>query len=167
MITSIRPIIVDYLKTVDAVNEIVGDNVTDIDYNFEDLYGAQANSLSFPAISIEDVSLDPEYSTNCIDMNQYSESLNLSLYQQVNTSHLRSKVKSVKDKETNKLRVLDTLKEAVLNDLNALRGNMDFKANILMVRILSSTNSVFNTDNKSKIYQTQISINITYNKGAL
>ena len=167
MITSIRPIIVDYLKTVDAVNEIVGDNVTDIDYNFGDLYGAQANALSFPAISIEDVDLDPEYSTNCIDMNQYTESLNLSLYQQVVTSRLRSKNANVKAEETEKLRVLDTLKESVLNNLNALRGDMNYKANILMVRVLSSTNSVFNTDNKSKIYQTQISINITYNKGDL
>jgi hypothetical protein len=167
MITSIRPIIVDYLKTIDSVKSLVGDNVTDIDYNFEDLYGAQANALSFPAISIEAVSLDPEYSTNCIDMNQYSESLNLSLYQQVVTSRLRSKNANVKAEETEKLRILDTLKEAVLNNLNALRGDMNYKANILMVRILSSTNSVFNTDNKSKIYQTQISINITYNKGAL
>ena len=83
MITSIRPIIVDYLKSVDAIKSIVGDNVTDIDYNFEDLYGAQANALSFPAISVEEVGLDPEYSTNRLDMNQYSEPLNLTLYQQV------------------------------------------------------------------------------------
>ena len=43
MITSIRSIIVDYLKTVDSVNSIVDDRITDIDYNFEDLYGASAN----------------------------------------------------------------------------------------------------------------------------
>jgi hypothetical protein len=167
MITSIRPIIVDYLKCVDSVNSIVGDNVTDIDYNFEDLYSAKGNDLSFPAISIESVGLDPEYATNCIDTNQYTESLNLQLYQQVTTAHLRAKSDKVKNKAIEKVRVLDTLKEAVLNNLNELRGNLDYLADIKMVRILSATDSVFSTENNSKIYQTQISINITYSKGVI
>lgn len=167
MITSIRPVLVDNLKCVDSVNSIVGQNITDIDYNFEDLYGAKANDLSFPAISIESVDLDPEYSTNCIDMNQYTESLNLALYQQVNPSRLRSKNTSVKEREIKKLRDLDELKENVLNYLNQLRGNLEYKVDVLMIRILSATNSVFSTENKSKIYQTQISLSITYNKGAL
>ena len=165
MITSIRPILVDYLKCVDAVADIVGENVTDIDYNFEDMYSAKGNELVFPAISIESVGLDPEYATNCIDLNQYTESVNLQLYQQVTSAHLRAKSDKVRNKAIAQVRVLDTLKEAVLNNLNALRGNLDYKANIQMIRILSATDSVFSTENNSKIYQTQISLNITYSKG--
>mgnify|MGYP006204689197 FL=1 len=85
MITSIRSIIVDYLKTVDSVNSIVDDRITDIDYNFEDLYGASANDSMFPAISIESTGAVPEYATNCDDVNQYTEPLNIQLYQQVTT----------------------------------------------------------------------------------
>jgi len=165
MITSIRPILVDYLKCVDAVADIVGENVTDIDYNFEDMYSAKGNELVFPAISIESVGLDPEYATNCIDLNQYTESVNLQLYQQVTSSHLRAKSDKVKNKAVEKLRELDNLKAVVLNDLNKLRGNLEYLVDIHMVRILSATDSVFSTENKSKIYQTQISINITYSKG--
>lgn len=166
MITSIRPIIVDYLKTVDAVNSLVSDRVTDIDYNFEDLYSAKANDFVFPAISIESVDLSPEYATNC-HMNQYTESLNLTLLQQVNTQHLRAKSQTVKEKEVKKLRELDELKEAVLNDLDYLRGNLNYLADIHMVRVLSASDSVFSTENKSKIYQIQISLNITYSKGVI
>ena len=165
MITSIRPILVDYLKCVDSVKALVGNNITDIDYNFEDLYSAKGNDLAFPAISIESVGLDPEYATNCIDVNQYTESVNLQLYQQVTSSHLRAKSDKVKNKAVEKLRELDNLKAVVLNDLNKLRGNLEYLVDIHMVRILSATDSVFSTENKSKIYQTQISINITYSKG--
>ncbi len=165
MITSIRPIIVDYLKCADSVTDIVDDNITDIDYNFEDMYSAKANELVFPAISIESVDLSPEYATNCIDLNQYTESLNIQLYQQVTTAHLRAKSDKVKNKAIKELRILDALKEAVLNNLNALRGNLNYLADIQMVRILSATDSVFSTENHSKIYQTQISLNITYSKG--
>ena len=35
MITSIRPILVDLLQTVDSINCLVGDRVSDFDYNFE------------------------------------------------------------------------------------------------------------------------------------
>jgi len=168
MITSIRSIIVDYLKTVDSVNSIVGDKITDIDYNFEDLYGASANDSMFPAISIESTGLVPEYGINCDDLNQYTEPLNIQLYQQVNTQHLRAKSDKVKAKAVAKLRELDTLKEAVLNNLNSLRGNLSFLADIKMVRIVNGgTDSTFSTANKSTIYQSQISINITYSKGAI
>ena len=167
MITSIRAILVDYLKQVDSVNEIVEDRITDIDYNFEDLYGASANSSDFPAISIEAVDLQPEYATNCKDMNQYSESVNLMLYQQVTTQHLRAKSESVKNKAVEKVRKLDELKASILDNLNLLRGNFENRAEIHMVRVLSSTDSVFNSANKSTIYQAQISLKITYSKGAL
>jgi|TARA_R110000824_G_scaffold218492_2_gene405202 hypothetical protein len=168
MITSIRSIIVDYLKTVDSVNSIVDDRITDIDYNFEDLYGASANDSMFPAISIESTGAVPEYATNCDDVNQYTEPLNIQLYQQVTTQHLRAKSPTVKEKAVNKLRDLDSLKEAVLNNLNTLRGNLDFLVDIHMVRIINGgTDSTFSTANKSTIYQSQISINITYSKGAV
>ena len=89
----------------------------------------------------------------------------LQLYQQVTSAHLRAKSDNVRNKAIAQVRVLDTLKEAVLNNLNAFRGNLNYKANIQMVRILSATDSVFSTENNSKIYQTQISLNITYSKG--
>jgi len=166
MITSIRPIIVDHLKTVDSVKCLVDDRITDIDYNFEDLYGAKANDFVFPAISIESVDLAPTYATNC-NVNQYTESLNFSLLQQVNAQHLRAKSPTVKAKEISKLRELDTLKEAVLNHLASLRGNLNYLVDIHMVRVLSASDSVFSTENKSKIYQVQISLNITYSKGVI
>lgn len=166
MITSIRPILVDHLQTVDSIKCLVGDRITDIDYNFEDLYSAQANDFVFPAISIESVGLDPTYATNCI-VNQYTESLNLTLLNQVSTQGLRAKSKSVRANAVKKLRELDTLKEAVLNYLTALTGNLDYLVDIHMVRILSASDSVFSTENKSKIYQIQISLNITYSKGVI
>lgn len=168
MITSIRSILVDYLKEVDSIKGIVGDKITDIDYNFEDMYGAQANDSMFPAISIESTGVVPEYATNCDDLNQYTEPLNIQLYQQVTTQRLRAKSDKVKEKAVAKLRDLDTLKEAVLNNLNSLRGSLDFLVDVHMVRIINGgTDSTFSNANKSTIYQTQISINITYSKGAV
>ena len=51
---SLRAALVDDLKTVVAVSDIVGDRVTDMFYEFEDFLNSSANSVSkFPSVSIE------------------------------------------------------------------------------------------------------------------
>jgi len=164
MITSLRPIIVDHLQGLATLRGLVATkNITDIDYNFEDLYSASANSISsFPAISVKTQWMNLKDTVNNQDENLYTETLDIQIYQQVDSQKFRSKSAKVRDKSIIELRKLDAIKEAVINELRTIRGEVQGDINIVLTNLGTMQDDVFSTEKNRKIYQVFLSFNITY-----
>jgi hypothetical protein len=163
MITTIRSIMVDHLKNLSSLSGLVeSKNITDIDYNFEDLYNAKANFSAFPAISVQTQYMNLKDTMNNQDENLYTETVDIQIYQQVDVQKLKSKSASVRNKTITALRVLDTVKEAVVNDIRTLRGDVLGDVNVVLTNLGTLQDDVFSTEKNSKIYQVFLSFNITY-----
>ena len=163
MIKSARAVVVDYLQQEPSVIALVDPkDIQDIDFEFEDLYNASANRFSFPAVSVQTSYMNFNDQLNCQDVNLYTETLDIAIYNQVDTTKLRSKSASVRAKAITEKRVVDQVRGIVQNAMRTLDGNLINEIDIQKVQINSASDSVFNTEANTKIYQSFFSINITY-----
>ena len=161
---SLRPIMVDYLKTITAVTDNVkSKNITDIEYNFEDFGSSSANSVSaFPAISVQTQWMNLKDTVDSQSINLFTETLDIQIYQQVSQQKLKARSLSVRNKETTKLRVLDTIRQAVVDELRSLRGSVNSQIEVVLTNLGTLQDNTFTTDSNKKIYQVFLSFNITY-----
>jgi hypothetical protein len=163
MIKSARAVIVDYLRQDASVLALLdAKDIQGIDFEFEDLYNASANRFSFPAISVTTSFMNMNDQIDCQDVNLYTETLDISIYNQVDTTKLRSKSASVRAKAETEKRKIDDVRSTVQGLLRLLTGDVLSEINVQKAQINTASDSVFNTDSNSKIYQSFFSINITY-----
>lgn len=163
MIKSARAVVVDYLQQEPSVIALVDPkDIQDIDFEFEDLYNASANRFSFPAVSVQTSYMNFNDQLNCQDVNLYTETLDIAIYNQVDTTKLRSKSASVRAKAITEKRVVDQVRGIIQNAMRTLDGNLINEIDIQKVQMNSASDSVFNTEANTKIYQSFFSINITY-----
>lgn len=158
---SLRAALVDDLKTVTSVSDIVDDRVTDMFYEFEDFLNSSANSVSkFPSVSIEADSYEPENNLDAHD-NLIVGSYTITCYQIVNLSKMRSRSGSVKDKERDKLRVVDTLAQTIVDYLKDKRGVIG-SYYLRQPHIESVADGVAESDANREVITREISFSITY-----
>ena len=163
MIKSARSVMVDYLQQEANVIALVDPkDIQDIDFEFEDLYNASANRFSFPAVSIETSFMNFNDQLNCQDVNLYTETLDIAIYNQVDTTKLRSKSSTVRAKAIAEKRVVDTVRGTIQSAIRTLDGILIGEIDIQKVQINTASDSVFNTEANTKIYQSFFSVNITY-----
>jgi hypothetical protein len=163
MIKSARAVVVDYLQQEPSVIALVDPkDIQDIDFEFEDLYNASANRFSFPAVSVQTSYMNFNDQLNCQDVNLYTETLDIAIYNQVDTTKLRSKSASVRAKAITEKRVVDQVRGIIQDAMRTLDGNLISEIDIQKVQINSASDNVFNTEENTKIYQSFFSINITY-----
>lgn len=163
MIKSARAVVVDYLQQEPSVIALVDPkDIQDIDFEFEDLYNASANRFSFPAVSVQTSYMNFNDQLNCQDVNLYTETLDIAIYNQVDTTKLRSKSASVRAKAITEKRVVDQVRGIIQDAMRTLDGDLISEIDIQKVQINSASDSVFNTEANTKIYQSFFSINITY-----
>lgn len=158
---SLRAALVDDLKTVAAISDIVEDRVTDMFYEFEDLLNSSANSVSkFPAISIEADSYEPENNLTGHD-NLIVGSYTIICYQVINLSKMKSRSQNVRDKERDKLREVDTLAQLVIDYLKDKRGIVGAYF-LRQPHIESVADGIAESDSNREVVTRDISFSITY-----
>lgn len=158
---SLRAALVDDLKTVTAVTDIVGDRITDMFYEFEDFLNSSANSISkLPAVSIEADSYEPENNITGHD-NLINGSYTITCYQVVNLSKMRSRSATVKNKERDKLREVDTLAQAIVDYLVDKRGTLG-SYYLRKPHIESVADGVSESDDNREVVTREINFSITY-----
>ncbi len=163
MIKSARAVIVDYLRQNANVLALVdAEDIQDIDFEFEDLYNASANRFSFPAVSVETSYMNFNDQLNCHDVNLYTETLDIAIYNQVDTTKLRSRSASVRAKAEIEKRKVDQVRGLIQDELRPLDGEIINEINIQKIQFNTASDAIFNTEANSKIYQSFFSINITY-----
>ncbi len=119
---SLRAALVDDLKTVTAITDIVGDRITDMFYEYEDFLNSSVNSVNkFPAVSVDADSYEVENNVTGHD-NLINGYYTITCYQVVNLSKMRSRSATVRNKERDKLRQVDTLAQARVDYLLDKRG---------------------------------------------
>ena len=157
---SLRSTLVDAFITEPTISAIVGARVFDMFYDFEDFLNSSANRVSkFPAITIESEGNENENNLSAHD-NLNRETFTITCYQQVNLSKLRSRSSSVRNKERDILRQIDTLGDAVNAFIKDKREVID-TYNIRSSHISSDTDDVFETEDNREI----ITRVLTYNVG--
>jgi len=158
---SLRAALVDDLKTVTAITDIVGDRITDMFYEFEDFLNSSANSISkFPAISIEADSYIPENNVTGHD-NLINGAYTITCYEIVNLGKMRSKSTAVKNRERDKLRVVDTLAQAVIDYLVDKRGVIGGYY-LRKPHIENVSDGIAESDDNREVVTREISFSITY-----
>jgi hypothetical protein len=163
MIKSARAVMVDYLRQNASVTALVdAEDIQDIDFEFEDLYNASANRFSFPAVSVETSFMNLNDQLNCKDVNLYTETLDFTIYNQVDTTKLRSRSASVRATAEAEKRKVDTVRAIIQEELRVLDGDLISEIDVQKVQINTASDSIFSTDSNTKIYQSFFSINITY-----
>jgi len=163
MIKSARAVLVDYLKQDAGIIALVDTkDIQDIDFEFEDLYNASANSFSFPAVSVQTSSMNFNDQINCHDVNLYTETLDVFIYNQVDTTKLRSKSESVRNTAIAEKRKIDTVRGLIQDNLRSLTGNILSEIRIDKIQFNATSDGVFNTEANTKIYQSFFSLDITY-----
>ena len=163
MIKSARAVVVDYLRQEPSVLAFMdAKDIQDIDFEFEDLYNASANRFSFPAVAVTTSYMSFNDQLNCHDVNLYTETLDISIYNQVDTTKLRSKSSSVRAKAETEKRKIDEVRGTIQDLLRVLDGDVITEIDVQRVEITTTSDAVFNTEANTKIYQSFFSINITY-----
>lgn len=166
---SLRAALVDDLLTVTAITDICGNRITDMFYEFEDFLNSGANSVSkFPAVSIEADGNDWENNLDGHDgfiRGQFT----ITCFQIVNLSKMRSRSKTIRDKERDKLRVVDTLAETVIDYLKDKRGIISNAAGqqykLRQPDIESgATDGIAESNDNREIITREIAYEITYSK---
>ena len=163
MIKSARAVIVDYLRQNANVTALVdSEDIQDIDFEFEDLYNASANRFSFPAVSVQTSFMNLNDQLNCKDVNLYTETLDFTIYNEVDTTKLRSRSASVRATAEAEKRKVDTVRATLQNEIRVLDGDLISEIDVQKIQINTASDSIFSTDSNTKIYQSFFSINITY-----
>ena len=160
---SLRAALVDDLKTVTAITNIVDDRIFDMFYIFEDFLNSKANAVSkFPAISIEADTYEPENNLDAHD-NLIVGAFTITCYQQVNTSKFKSKSAEVRDREIATLREVDTLQDLVTSYLLDKRGALGIYT-LRQPHIENISDGVFDSEDNREVITREISYSITYSK---
>ena len=163
MIKSARAVVVDYLQQEPSVIALVDPkDIQDIDFEFEDLYNASANRFSFPAVSVQTSYMNFNDQLNCQDVNLYTETLDFAIYNQVDTTKLRSKSANVRAKAEIEKRKVDEVRGLIQDNLRTLDGDLIAEIDVQKIQFNTASDSVFNTEANTKIYQSFFSMNITY-----
>ena len=163
MIKSARAVIVDYLRQDASLLALMdAKDIQDIDFEFEDLYNASANRFSFPAVSVTTSYMNFNDQLNCQDVNLYTETLDFAIYNQVDTIKLRSKSANVRAKAEIEKRKVDEVRGLIQDNLRTLDGDLITEINVQKIQFNTASDSVFNTEANTKIYQSFFSMNITY-----
>jgi hypothetical protein len=158
---SLRAALVDDLKTVTAITDIVSNRITDMFYEFEDFLNSSANSVSkFPAVSIEADSYEPENNITGHD-NLIVGSYTIKCYQIINLSKMRSRSENVRNKERDKLREVDNLAQIIVNYLKDKRGTVG-SYYLRQPHIEFVSDGVEESENNREIITRDISFSITY-----
>jgi hypothetical protein len=163
---SLRAALVDDLKTVTAITDIVGDRITDMFYEFEDFLNSSANSVSkFPAISIEADGYEPEDNITGHD-NLINGLYTIKCYQVVNLSKMRNRSQAVRDKERDKLRDVDAVSQAVIDYLVDKRG-MVGEYYLRHPHIEAVSDGVEESAENREVITREISFSVTYSREAI
>ena len=163
MIKSARAVIVDYLRqNANVIALVDSEDIQDIDFEFEDLYNASANRFSFPAVSVQTAFMNFNDQINCHDVNLYTETLDISIYNQVDTTKLRSKSANVRARAEAEKRKVDEVRGVIQDEMRVLDGDLIGEIDIQKIQFNTVSDSTFNTESNTKIYQSFFTINITY-----
>jgi hypothetical protein len=165
---SLRAALVDDLKTVTAVTDIVSDRISDMFYEFEDFLNSSANSVSkFPAVSIVNDSNEYEPNLDGHDSFRFA-SYTIVCYQVVNQSKMKSRSVNVRNKERDKLRIVDTLAETIADYLADKRdiitnvGGEQYK--LRQPHIESIADDVAESADNREVVTREITYTILYSK---
>jgi hypothetical protein len=160
---SLRAALVDDLKTVTAITDIVSDRITDMFYEFEDFLNSSANSVNkFPAVSIEADGYEVENNVTGHD-NLINGSYTITCYQIVNLSKMRSRSATVRNKERDKLRQVDTLAQAIVDYLLDKRGVIG-SYYMRKPHIEAVSDGVAESDDNREVVTRDINFSIMYSK---
>lgn len=158
---SLRAALVDDLRAEASINSFVDTRVFGMFYEFEDFLNSSANSVSkFPAITIEQDKWERENNLDAHDNLIYA-SYTIACYQVVNLGKMRSRSQSVRDKERDKLRVVDTLQKAVTDYLIDKKGTLGTYT-LLKPHIENVADGVFESENNREIITREITYSITF-----
>lgn len=158
---SLRAALVDDLKTVTAITDITGDRITDMFYEFQDFLNSSANSVSkFPAVSVEADSYEIENNLTGHD-NLIKGSFTIICYQIINLSKIKSRSATVRTKEKNKLREVDTLAQLIVDYLVDKRGIVGAYY-LRQPHIEAMSDGISESDDNREVITKEISFSITY-----
>jgi len=158
---SFRAALVDDLRAEASINTIVSTRVFDMFYEFEDFLNSSANSVNkFPAITVEQDTWERENNLDVHDNLVYA-SFTITCYQVVNLSKFRNRAQSVRDKERDKLREVDTLAQAVVDYLIDKRGTLG-SYTILKSHIENVSDGVFESEENREVITREITYSITF-----
>jgi hypothetical protein len=163
MIKSARAVIVDFLRQDASVLALVdAEDIQDIDFEFEDLYNASANRFSFPAVSVTTSFMGFNDQLNCQDVNLYTETLDVTIYNEVDSTKLRARSASVRAKAETEKRKVDEVRGVIQDVLRPLDGALISEIDVQKIQFNTASDDVFSTEANTKIYQSFFSVNITY-----
>jgi len=160
---SFRASLVDDFIAESTINALVDTRVFDMFFEFEDFLNSKANAVSsFPAITIESDTGDTENNLDSHD-NLIHETLSITIYQQVNLQKLRAKNPTVRNKERDTKRQVDTVADAVEAYILDKRGVIDTFF-LRRSHISNDSDGVFETEGNREIVTREISYVVTYSK---
>ena len=157
---SFRAALVDDLRAESSINSIVKTRVFDMFYDFEDFLNSSANSVSkFPAITVEQDTWERENNLDVHDNLVYA-SYTITCYVVINTSKIRSKSQSIRDKERDKLREVDTLAQAVVDYLIDKRGTLG-SYNVAKTHVENVADDIFESEDNREVRTKEITYSVT------
>ena len=165
---SLRAALVDDLKAVTAVSDIVSDRISDMFYEFEDFLNSSANSVSkFPAVSV--INDGNEYEPNLDGHDNFRfASFTIVCFHVVNLSKLKSRSQNVRNKERDKLRIVDTLAETIADYLADKRdiitnvGGEQYK--LRQPHIEAIVDDIAESEDNREVVTREITYTIVYSK---
>ncbi len=158
---SFRATLVDSLKAESTISDIVETRIFDMFYEFEDFLNSAANSVSkFPAMTVEQDTWQRENNLDVHDNLIYA-SYTITCYQVVNLSKFKSRSESVRNKERDKLREVDTLQEAVVNFLIDKKGSLG-SYTLWKPHIENVSDGVFESEENREVITREITYSITF-----
>lgn len=157
---SLRAALVDAFKAEATISTLVGTRVFDMFYEFEDLLNQKANQSKFPAITIEQDTWEREQNQDGHD-NLINSTFSITLYMQIHLGKLRSRNATVRTKQKNLLRSIDTLNDAVVTYINSLGGVVS-SYYIRNSHVNDVSDGVFETDDNREIVTKEIDYKVTY-----
>lgn len=161
---SFRADLVDGLLADAGVSALVSTRVFPIMMTFEDMLNSAGNKNSFPRITVETLSQEEEDNLNTHD-NLYFASLQISLFHEVHTKALRSRVNSRVVSERNKIRTsLDALFTAVESYIKPLRQTVVGSYLVRRSHIANVTEEEFKIDRNRTILTDRIIYECSFSK---
>jgi len=159
---SFRASLVDDFIAEGTISALVDTRVFDMFFEFEDFLNSKANAISsFPAITIESDTGETENNLDSHD-NLIHETLSITIYQQVNLQKLRSRQQTVRNKERDTKRQVDTVADAITAYILDKRGVIDAAYYIRSSHISSDSDGVFETEGNREIVTRELSYVVTY-----
>ena len=163
---SLRAALVDDLLTVSGITDIVDNRITDMNYEYEDYLNSQANAVSkFPAIYIENDGNDFENNLDGHDELKLA-SYTIVCMQTINLSKRRSRSSTTRNKERDRLRIVDDLAQIVadyLKDKREIISNVAGQSyKLRQPNIEAITDDVASSDDNREVITREIIYSIVY-----